>query len=398
MGPQSRLLLLLLLLLLGLTAWHLQHHSTLLQMMHAELAWHRAKAHAPPHRSLRAAAGYVVPARLRPGDYPVLSPLPALLRTWPVNVVKVPASHEETALRRIDMSAPGGGAEALRMRRLELPFVLTGVRNVAEVAAKWTGEYLTEHMGGDAPRSVELSESNLFVYYHGGRGPPGWTPPQKRETMSFRRWWAMAASVNASAVAAGGRIAAATPHWYMSISASEQASPSSGLGWVTRDLKIFSRADRQHPWEHEGFRFVLDPSTNKGTHCRFGMAGIVAAAHYDGKRNMVAMLKGAKRYVLAPPSSCAHIDLLPRGHPSARHTRLDWRADPDANIAKHPEFAHARGLQTVVRAGEVLYIPSYWMHMPVSLDTSVQCNTRSGNAQEGRDAIAKCGFYNEVRQ
>ena len=47
----------------------------------------------------------------------------------------------------------------------------------------------------------------------------------------------------------------------------------------------------------------------------------------------------------------------------------------------------------VVRAGEVLYIPSYWFHYIVSLDQSVQCNTRSGNAIRGREAISKCGFY-----
>ena len=35
---------------------------------------------------------------------------------------------------------------------------------------------------------------------------------------------------------------------------------------------------------------------NKGIQCRFGMRGVIAEAHYDGGRNMVAMLKGAKRY------------------------------------------------------------------------------------------------------
>lgn len=203
----------------------------------------------------------------------------------------------------------------------------------------------------------------------------------------------VAVSMGGGATGGGGGTAASayTPHYYMHISAGEQAASGGGLGWVTRDLRIFSRAGKG--WERDGFRFVLDPTTNKGTHCRFGMKGIVAGAHYDGKRNMVAMLKGSKRYVLAPPAACAHLDLLPRGHPSARHSALDWRDDPAANVAKHPAFGAARALQTVVRAGEVLYIPSYWMHMPVSLETSVQCNTRSGNAREGRDEIAKCGFY-----
>jgi len=32
-----------------------------------------------------------------------------------------------------------------------------------------------------------------------------------------------------------------------------------------------------------------------GINCRFGMRGVAAAAHYDGKRNFIAMLRGRKR-------------------------------------------------------------------------------------------------------
>ena len=33
-------------------------------------------------------------------------------------------------------------------------------------------------------------------------------------------------------------------------------------------------------------------------------AGVIAEAHYDGGRNFIAMLGGAKRYLLLPPSDC----------------------------------------------------------------------------------------------
>jgi len=52
--------------------------------------------------------------------------------------------------------------------------------------------------------------------------------------------------------------------------------------------------------------------------------GVIAEAHYDDGRNMVAMIKGRKRYVLLPPRACKSLYLLPRGHPSARHSYLDW--------------------------------------------------------------------------
>ena len=35
-------------------------------------------------------------------------------------------------------------------------------------------------------------------------------------------------------------------------------------------------------------------------------------------------------------------------------------------------------IDTVLKAGEVLYIPSFWFHYIISLQKSAQCNARSG--------------------
>lgn len=40
-------------------------------------------------------------------------------------------------------------------------------------------------------------------------------------------------------------------------------------------------------------------------------------------------------------------------------------------------------VDTVLKAGEVLYIPSHWFHYIISLQKSAQCNTRSGRHIEG---------------
>jgi hypothetical protein len=37
------------------------------------------------------------------------------------------------------------------------------------------------------------------------------------------------------------------------------------------------------------------------------MRGIIAEAHYDSGRNMVAMLKGKKRYIISPPTTCKQL-------------------------------------------------------------------------------------------
>ena len=63
---------------------------------------------------------------------------------------------------------------------------------------------------------------------------------------------------------------------------------------------------------------------NKGIQCRFGMKGVIAEAHYDGGRNMVAMLKGAKRYILAPPHACPSLSIVKeKAHPEYRHSLTD---------------------------------------------------------------------------
>ena len=42
-------------------------------------------------------------------------------------------------------------------------------------------------------------------------------------------------------------------------------------------------------------------------------------------------------------------------------------------------------VDTVLKAGEVLYIPSHWFHYIISLQKSAQCNTRSGRDKYGTE-------------
>ena len=120
------------------------------------------------------------------------------------------------------------------------------------------------------------------------------------------------------------------------------------------------------------------------------MRGIIAESHYDGGRNMVAMLKGNKRYIIAPPRACDKLGIISdRDHPSYRHSVIDWS---DMNQARSSGFDTVPAIDTIVREGEVLYIPSYWFHYIISLEYSIQCNSRSGSPPngEGQEEIEKC--------
>jgi hypothetical protein len=73
----------------------------------------------------------------------------------------------------------------------------------------------------------------------------------------------------------------------------------------------------------------------KGIHCRFGMKSVIAEAHYDGSRNAIVQLRGMRRWILAAPNQCGNMYLLPMGHPSGRHSDVDW-SKPD--WGKFPKF------------------------------------------------------------
>ena len=78
-----------------------------------------------------------------------------------------------------------------------------------------------------------------------------------------------------------------------------------------------------------------------------------------------------------------------KAHPSYRHSTVDWS---DFAAARSEGFGDVRAIDTIVHEGEVLYIPSYWIHYIISLDYSIQCNTRSGSPLngEGETDLMKC--------
>ena len=123
------------------------------------------------------------------------------------------------------------------------------------------------------------------------------------------------------------------------------------------------------------------------------MRGIIAESHYDTGRNMVAMVKGNKRYILNPPGECSKLGIISdRKHPSYRHSILDWSDELQASASG---FAKVAAIDTIIRTGEVLYIPSFWFHYVISLEYSIQCNSRSGTppGEQGKKDIDACmGF------
>ncbi|CAM9886213.1 unnamed protein product, partial [Hapterophycus canaliculatus] len=241
-----------------------------------------------------------------------------------------------------------------------------GIPEADAASKKWTDEYLESKMGSCLRCNVMKSESNRFMFWH--KRPPGawtedWKPPtEPLRSMPFRQWrdWTREADAK--------KIGPTDVHFYLTTGVPHNLKTPPATGeFVADDLPFFStRTDNF---------FIPDVSHQKGIQCRFGARGIIAESHFDHGKNFVFMIRGRKRYLLNPPRACPALGIISdKAHPSFRHSDLDW-----SDEAGWPEgFADAPALETVLEAGEMLYIPSFWYHYIVSEGFNVQCNARSG--------------------
>lgn len=321
--------------------------------------------------------------------YPELYRLGDLLEQWnpndvaPIHWTKSLAHPDRkvgSGILRFDFLNSKEMAIAELHRDAELPFVIYNIPELTTASEiNFSLNNLLENMGKTNLHDVEISENNKFVYFNVKDENavrelyPSWKQPQDRVRMKFTDFLSQAESVEAKS----SDITANSSLFYLTISANKGYMTP----WIREALPFFD--------EKKSF-FIVDPSKIHGINCRFGSKGVVAAAHFDSGRNFVAMLRGRKRYVLLPPSECRSLSLLPRGHPSARHSYIDW-SDPN-ELRLHQELYNASATEYVLSAGEMLYIPSYWFHYIVSQDSSIQCNCRSGESEQGREHITGCGI------
>ena len=319
------------------------------------------------------------PEKLKQPDsavYPNYTNLLDVIKAWNPDDPEPPSPFRES-LQHFNFSNPDEMDAALKFRDAELPFKVFNVPEFDSVVDKWTDDYLIlQYRNSIESRRVEKSKSNHFMYWNANQRLQikNYKPPTEIvSNMQFETWLHMA--LHADTV----KVKNETVHYYFMSNALPGVKKSS---FISRDLPLFSSLENNF--------FISNVVANKGIQCRFGMRGVIAEAHYDSGRNMVAMLKGAKRYILNPPHESKKLGLITeQRHPSYRHSSIDWS---DVSQATSNGFANVNAIDTIVRQGEVLYIPSYWFHYIVSLNYSVQCNSRSGSPpkREGQDHIEQC--------
>ncbi|KAL3912750.1 MAG: hypothetical protein SGILL_006763, partial [Bacillariaceae sp.] len=300
--------------------------------------------------------------------------------------------------------------KAINYRRKEVPFVVVNDPQIQETVKRWNAPTYMERMLGSVKHRAEYSESNHFLYWN---KPPGqrnrrqkrneighvrqkqdnplvqpgtdeklkdWKEPTTMMRMTYKDWL-----FHANLTGTGEVVGPDDPHYYFRLIGCGETGPEGECDNGSSEY-IFDELPFFQPKES---LYVVDPMEQKGIHCRFGMNGVIAENHFDQSRNSIVVLGGERRYILAHPSQCKFMRLYPKGHPSARHSMVDW-SDPDLDT--YPEFAEARANEVVLQAGDLLYLPTDWFHYIISLNLNFQCNTRSGVTPEYLGALRKCGF------
>eukprot|EP00934_Nitzschia_sp_Nitz4_P008700 Nitzschia sp. Nitz4//scaffold32_size149145//108243//109937//NITZ4_002894-RA/size149145-processed-gene-0.133-mRNA-1//-1//CDS//3329548114//8690//frame0 len=322
--------------------------------------------------------------------------------------------------------------KAYNYRNAEVPFVVKNDPSVDAAVRRWNYPTYMERMLGAVKHRAEKSENNHFMYWNApqrkkkegkhklhpdleeqdrnrhddhrpqlDRAQParraeqddtkkeesaGWKQPTEMLRMTYREWLAHANVTANTPEEDEALYGPEAPHWYFRLIGCGETGPQGECDNGSSEY-LFDELTFFQP--RPGGLYLLETENQKGIHCRFGMKGVIAENHFDGSRNSIALMGGERRYILAHPNQCELLTILPRGHPSARHSAIDW-SDPD--IDRYPEFAAARGNEVVLQPGDVLYLPTNWFHYIISLSLNFQCNTRSGIGQENMQFIHDCGF------
>jgi hypothetical protein len=194
-------------------------------------------------------------------------------------------------------------------------------------------------------------------------------PPPIPVNMKFEEFWTASQQLEEENKAKSLKDEAESKHIYLTTG--DEWRHNGGPTIIAKDISLFSDEETKS-------YFLPDMGDIRGQHCRFGMRGVVAEQHWDGHRNNIYMLRGQKRYILNPPGACLYMQMMHEG-PSRRHASIDFSSAEQLQDPKTAaELNAADTVETVLRQGEVLYVPSYWLHYIVSTGRSIQCNTRSG--------------------
>ncbi|CAI5707409.1 unnamed protein product [Peronospora farinosa] len=312
--------------------------------------------------------------------YPQLFPSAALFDNWnPENTAQIPQAIFDS-ICHFNVSDSYELRLAQMFREMDVPFVAYGVPELMAAAERWTDDYLTKQLNPKTLYNVNVANGSHYMYATKKNQLTGEKPTYESRRMTYPQF--VKALNDVKLLHEAGE-----PHKYYYLMLGKNDFMKNAA-FVYEELQFLNPSLSEHD-PRFGDLFIRDIAVakEKGMRCRLGMRGIIAEGHYDNDLNYVSIIRGTKRYVISPPSACKCQGLITQGQ-SARHTSYNW-----SDINALPEDArNCPAAEVALTAGEVLYIPSLWYHHIVSIDTSIQCNLRSGGKvrDEANSFIREC--------
>lgn len=105
----------------------------------------------------------------------------------------------------------------------------------------------------------------------------------------------------------------------------------------------------------------------------FATPGVVAQLHYDTFRNVLVQVSGVKEVRLLPPSALQDVYIYPSLHPGYRQSQVP-NVSGGGDAVRFPGFPAEQMATVILRPGEALYIPPFWLHQVTSLESTTPVN------------------------
>jgi Cupin-like domain len=349
-----------------------------------------------------------------PLDYPNEFSTVQLLKHWPPSQ-SMPRDESTAHLSLCVFDFRRDYIKALKYRQNEVPFVVRNDPRVAETAERWNDEqYRSQLVGSDQVwHRAERSETLEFLYWRPdahvkidqdpthpsfNATPKNWKEPTELVRMTYLEWYraALTKKRQMDTYARGGVThefnSTTGPFYYFRLIGCGETGPMGDCDKIDTSEYLFDELPFFQP--HPQQIYLTEPREQRGIHCRFGMPGLIAENHFDSSRNAIVVLGGQRRYILSHPRHCQNLALYPLGHPSARHSQVNWThaSYSDDWLKSYPQFQASMSNEVVLQSGDVLYLPTNWFHFIVSLSINFQCNARSGRTAQYDPFIRECGF------
>jgi len=322
-----------------------------------------------------------------PPNYPFVWNVVDVLANWNPDDTEMPTTVHQS-LCVFDWNHDQD--KAFTYRNAQVPFVIQNIPEAMKASIRWTTPNYLADLVGSEPIRNEHSTNNHFMFWKTKQPVPDFTPPTDMIDLTYPQWASRAQRLEqiTSNHQDNKKDQTTQEHWYFRLNAMLEKH-----GYVYEELPFFDPSLGTS-------LTMINPPEHRGINCRFGMKGVIAESHYDSSSNFIALMGGQRRYILAHPDQCRNMELYPQGHPSGRHSAVDWSTvAQEQKDGKHLDrpFYNAQVNEVIMQAGDMMYLPTYWFHFIVSLNTNYQCNSRSGESYEYEPFITQCGFASAPR-